>query len=451
MKKIILLLLIIIPYFVSAKDFKIQGTIKNYHTAQVYLSSVYGDKLNILDSTLTDRNGNFEFVFGEEKQNGMYRLFFANNKKIDLLFNFENIVFESNVSDPINGMLIKESNENSIYYNYLLRRNYDQYRLELLQPVLMYYPKTDDFFKTISSEFNDIQKGLSEFTRDLLYKNKNTYAAALIAMEQKPLLLVDLNPQQQQLYLREHYFDAINFNDESLLRSNAITTSILTYLSFYQNQNLSKEQLEAAFMRAVEVILSKTKTNIEIHNFVIEYLINGFESYGFNSVITHMAEWLSNPENCELPEGSNSLQERLNTIKKLAPGNQAPNIVGADLSGKLIKLDEIKSNYTLVVFWASWCPHCTELLPDLHNFYQENSSQLEVLSISIDTSKVELNAFLNTFNPTWSTIADFKGWDGIAAIDYGIHSTPTMLLLDEQKRIIGNIEDVRELEQKLKL
>ena len=450
MKKFILFIFLIIPFCLSAKYYKIQGTIKNYNSAQVFLSSIYGDKLSILDSTFTDRDGNFQFGFNESRLNGMYRLFFANNKKLDFIYNFENIIFESNVTDPLNSIKIINSVENKVYYNYLIRRNYDQYRLELLQPVLMYYPKTDAFFKAISTEFNNIQKGLSEFIRDLLFKNKGTYVAALIAMEQKPLLMPDLNPEQQQLYLKEHYFDAIKFDDESLLRSNAITTTVLSYLSLYQNQNLTKDELESAFMNAVDVILTQTKNNIEIHNFVIDYLINGFEIYGFNNVITHMAEWLSNPDNCEIPEESNSLKERLNTIKKLSAGNQSPNIIGIDLSGNEINLNEIKSKYTLVVFWASWCPHCTTLLPELNDYYESQTDQLAVLSISIDTSAIELNNFLKTFNPKWTTLADFKGWNGKAAIDFGIHATPTMFLLDDKKKILGNLESIRELERALK-
>ncbi|MBU1012258.1 MAG: AhpC/TSA family protein [Bacteroidetes bacterium] len=450
MKKITLFVFIIIPFFLSAKEYKIQGNIKNYNSAQVFLSSVYGDKLDILDSTLTDRDGNFQFLFSQDQPNGMYRLFFANNKKLDLLFNYENIIFESNVSDPINSIVVKESVENKTYYKYLLRKNYDQYRLELLQPVLMYYPKTDVFFKTISSEFNSIQKGLSEFTRDLLYLNKDTYAAALIAMEQKPLLLPDLNPEQQQMYLREHYFESVKFDNESLLRSNVITSTILSYLSLYQNQNLSKDQLEDEFIKAVNIILSHSKSNIEIHNFVIDYLINGFENYGFNKVINHMADWLSNPENCDMPEDSNSLKERLNTIKKLAPGNQAPNIIETDLAGNTINLNEIKSKFTLVVFWASWCPHCKNLLTELDRFYHSQKDKLAMVSISIDTSKTDMNTYLKTLKPEWKTIADFKGWDGKTAIDYGIHSTPSMFLLDEKKKILGKAESIFELQQLMK-
>ncbi len=269
MKKITLLSLLIIPVLLFSQDYKVNGTIKNYNSAPVFLSSVYGDKLEILDSIQTDQNGNFQFTFDESKSAGMYRLFFANQQKIDLLYKYEDISFTSIVTDPINQIKFYESDENKIYYKYLLRRNYDQYRLELLQPVLMYYPKTDPFFNTISNEFNKIQKGLSEFTRDILYNNPKTLAGSIIAMSQKPLLKPDLNPEQQQLFLREHYFDQIKFVDESLLQTNAITTTILSYLSLYQNQNLSKDELEEEFMRAVEVILTHTQSNIKIHNFVI--------------------------------------------------------------------------------------------------------------------------------------------------------------------------------------
>ena len=450
MKKIIIIFLLFFSIQVSAKDYKINGTIKNYHSAQVFLSSVYGDKLNIIDSTFTDRDGNFELSIDENLPKGMYRLFFANDQKIDLLFNSEDIVFESNVTDPINQIRFLESLENKVYYEYILRRNYDQYRLELLQPVLLYYPKSDAFFETISEEFNSIQIGLAEFTKDLQYKNKATYASLIIGIDQKPLLLPTLNPEQQKMFIREHYFDHIKFDDASLLNSNAITSAILSYLSLYQDQNLTKEQLEREFMRAVEEILTHTQSNIEIHNFVIEYLINGFENFGFNNVITHMADWLSNPENCDLPKGSSSLEDRLNTIKSLAPGNLAPNIVGLDVDGNSFNLKDIESKNTLLIFWASWCPHCTEMMPELSDFLNTSETQLKVVSISIDTSKTDLIDFEQTFNPPWKTLVDINGWDGKAAIDYGLHATPTLFLLDENKKIIANIDSIKELRRKLK-
>ena len=69
------------------------------------------------------------------------------------------------------------------------------------------------------------------------------------------------------------------------------------------------------------------------------------------------------------------------------------------------------------MFWASWCPHCTQLIPKFAEFYQSQKDQLAVISISLDTSRVEMNAFLDPINPGWINMAEFKGWDGKAAID----------------------------------
>ncbi|MCP4552210.1 MAG: redoxin domain-containing protein [Bacteroidetes bacterium] len=48
----------------------------------------------------------------------------------------------------------------------------------------------------------------------------------------------------------------------------------------------------------------------------------------------------------------------------------------------MVELKSIDSKYTLVIFWVSWCPHCTNLLPELHEFYLDKKGQLEMISIS---------------------------------------------------------------------
>lgn len=450
MKKILFLITFFLPIYLSGQAYQINGTINNYHSAKIYLASVYGDKFDIQDSIKSDFSGKFTFSIPDDTPTGLFRLYFANNKTIDLILNKENITFTTELSEPVNQIKISASTENQIYYRYILKRNYDQYRLELLQPVLFYYPITDPFYQDISSQFNQIQQGLNTFTQKLLDLNSQTYAGKLIAIDRKPLINIELNPQQQQVYLREHYFDLIKFDDPSLLRSNAITSSLLTYLSLYQDQSLTKDQLEDEFIRAVDMMLAVTAENIEIHNFAIEYLINGFESYGFDKVNSHIANILMSDEDCENLEDETELARRLATIKMLSPGKQAPAIIAQDLNHRLVELKSITSKYTMLVFWASWCPHCTTLLPDLHEFYLEVKDQMEVISISIDTSQKVLNDFIVTHNFEWPTICQFEGWDSPLAKIYGIYSTPTLLLLDENKIIIGRPGTIGEIRQLIK-
>lgn len=52
----------------------------------------------------------------------------------------------------------------------------------------------------------------------------------------------------------------------------------------------------------------------------------------------------------------------------------------ADKNENLIDLSKIRSDEILLVFYASWCPHCQELVPQLNEFFKSNKG-IDVLSI----------------------------------------------------------------------
>jgi len=55
--------------------------------------------------------------------------------------------------------------------------------------------------------------------------------------------------------------------------------------------------------------------------------------------------------------------------------------------GKTIKLSDYTDNPTLVVFWASWCPHCVRELPVLDRMYKDlHSKGLNMLAIDLDST-----------------------------------------------------------------
>ena len=97
-----------------------------------------------------------------------------------------------------------------------------------------------------------------------------------------------------------------------------------------------------------------------------------------------------------------------------------PNIVEPDLSGKLVELNKIKSEKTLIIFYASWCPHCKTLVPQVYKVYKEQrEKKFEVLAISIDSSKTDWQNFIkNEGLDEWLNVCDLKGWEGKTAVDY---------------------------------
>ncbi len=61
-------------------------------------------------------------------------------------------------------------------------------------------------------------------------------------------------------------------------------------------------------------------------------------------------------------------------------------------------LSDIKSKYTVVVFGASWCPKCTEELPEIAKHYPKWKAQgVEVVFVSLDENKEMFKKFTSIF------------------------------------------------------
>jgi thiol-disulfide isomerase/thioredoxin len=95
---------------------------------------------------------------------------------------------------------------------------------------------------------------------------------------------------------------------------------------------------------------------------------------------------------------------------------------------------DIKSEKTLIVFWASWCPHCTEEMPKVNEWVKDHPDT-KVLAISLDDNKAEYDLAIKQL-PNLSHHTDLKKWDGKAATDYFVYGTPTFILLDKDKKIL---------------
>jgi thiol-disulfide isomerase/thioredoxin len=124
-------------------------------------------------------------------------------------------------------------------------------------------------------------------------------------------------------------------------------------------------------------------------------------------------------------------------FSKMTVGQTAPDISTTDPLKKEIKLSSIAKPYTLVVFWASWCPTCEELLPKLETWYKSKIMDMEILAISIDTTGTDWKNALAKNSYTFLHGCDLKGWNGKAAEDLCIYATPTMMILDRYRKIIA--------------
>lgn len=135
-----------------------------------------------------------------------------------------------------------------------------------------------------------------------------------------------------------------------------------------------------------------------------------------------------------------TLKERVNKLKMVAVGQQAPDFTMNDENGNPVKLSEVyaQNEYTLVDFWASWCGPCRRENPNVVAIYNDYKSKgLGVFGVSLDNDKAKWLKAVADDQLAWQHVSDLKGWKNEAAAIYSVTSIPANLLIDRNGKIVG--------------
>jgi len=134
--------------------------------------------------------------------------------------------------------------------------------------------------------------------------------------------------------------------------------------------------------------------------------------------------------------------QRAAEVKKiqssLVEGTPFPGFDEKDINGKPLSIANYKGKVVLVDFWATWCPLCLVELPNVMATYKKYHDQgFEVIGISLDEDRQQLEKFLKAKAMTWPQYNDGLYWKTKLAVKYGIEQLPSNYLLDGKGTIIG--------------
>ncbi len=432
----------------------IRGEIKDCPAEKVYLAAAFGHGLNVLDSARV-RKDEFEMTLSSAGETGLYRIVVKTgneSRSFPLIIDQEDIILRTGFPEMIEDMEIVQSDENKAYYAFIHRDQEFQEKLNLLTSILDKYPEENDFYKNAGNEYESVQKQRRGLIEEYEDEHKGLFAARIIRMKKKPFIKARLTKDKRTAFLKEHFFDPVRFADTMLLNSDIYRNLILDYLSLYRERNLSREEQEKKFVKAVNEILDHAYENQQVFEYALQYITDGFERYQMDYVLNFIAENHLSRLRCE-DEGMDEnqrLKQRLESFKLLASGKQAPDFQFTSVGGENIQLDDFKDDYSLIVFWSTSCNHCKRLLPRVDRLYDDYRDQLKVVSVSLDTSKTDYQRFIRRIDADWVFKADFKGWNDPMALRYNIYATPTMIFLDPDLKIIDTPVSFRELKGLLK-
>jgi thiol-disulfide isomerase/thioredoxin len=140
------------------------------------------------------------------------------------------------------------------------------------------------------------------------------------------------------------------------------------------------------------------------------------------------------------------IRERVNSMKPVLVDKIMPDLALSDLNRKPLSIHGIKSDYTVVFFYSPTCGHCKEAAPILKEFYDKNKDKgLKVLAVATEQSpewkkyvqNYKLEELLHGYDFTQQT--DYR-------LKYDVFATPTVYVLDKNKKIIARRMPVEQLD-----
>ncbi len=188
-----------------------------------------------------------------------------------------------------------------------------------------------------------------------------------------------------------------------------------------------------------------------------EVIIVGMEYIDFDSDYEHL---LSMEKGMRRKYENTEMHERVKTaiykyeiaqIKVKNIGERAPQLILPGVDGKDVKMEDLKGNYILIDFWASWCGPCRAEHPRLIRLYNTYNEQgFEVYSIALDKDKQKWLEAIKKDNLPWEYhVSNLMMFQSPAVDIYDVKSIPFNVLIDREGNVIAFNLKGQKLEDKL--
>ena len=425
---------------IEAQTIKGKLNIQRQTNKQVDLYRTEGKYKYKIDSTKVLTDGSFTFKYKKHLK-GFYKLTLGNeNNIVDVILNpsepivslaFSQIRLEK-------GLDVLESNENKAYWEFKKEDSAVQSKIKNLKKQRGQFKSQANEVKVneMTNQIIKLEKELFNFVQTVINKYPTTF------FSKTKIASLSKTPKDKATY-----FDDLDFSNESLIRSDVYATRFQDYIIKHSGHT------EVGYYNAVDDIMKKSKVNEKVFEFALYNLLDGFYGSGLEDVATYIMEEYFYGEACGEIEINDLLRSKADLIKNLQIGNTPPDFTIKSNYGADVNLKNTCANnkYTIIMFWATHCPHCMRDLPGFVPVYNEYKSKgLEVIGVALDVNKTKWKNTIEEKGFNWKNVSQFGNYKSPVCIDYKINKTPSWFILDSSMKIIAKPKGKQEILRFLK-
>ena len=458
MKRIFIPLLITFFYWgASAQSYSVTLHAPGYKSGIAYLTYHMGKNLNVEDSAAVNNKGIAIFEGKRKLPGGIYAMVLpGKNKLVDFFIDKEQVInITIDTTDLLNKTVVTGSKENIAFQQY---QQYMAVKGKVWEAErTAYNQSTTKADSTLhENNYSKLNKELNDYRENVIKTQPNSMMATVLsAMKEPPLLHSNPATHQDSLdnyyYYKSHYWDGITFMDERIIRSPFFLPKFEKY---YRDIII---QHPDSIIKDADYQLLLARSCPEMYKFLLNWLTDEYISpkyMGQDAVFVHLFEkyhskgltsWLNEKQN-------ETISRRAYMLMANLIGAKAADLEMLDTAGKVSPLYNVVADYTIVCFWDPNCGHCKEEVPKLDSIYHASWKQhgVKMYGVLSGDAKEDLKPvwtkYIREHNlGEWINVYQTKEMEAAASASqkpsyrqlYDVTMTPTLFLLDKEKRIIG--------------
>lgn len=459
MKKVTLFLLaalISVKAMAEAGGYEIKLTIKELPNQDIILGYYFNSKMYVRDTVRTDVAGLAVFKDPEALPGGLYLFYLPNGKYFDVLVADEqHFTIRTDTMDLIGNMSISGARESEQFLNYQMfidkqHKNYDRLRKEL-------EAAGEDVQAKLREQAEALGNEVSAYMNKEISLNQGTFYAKFLKGLQDPEIPDfdapegTANPDsviqaRTYYYYKEHYFDNIDLQDGRFLRTPYFAQKLETFID-----RLVIQVPDSVVNEGIKLI-EKARGNEEMFRFLVQFMFNHANEskiMGMDAAMVAFAEkyYLTGEATWADKEFLDKLETRVREMKPTLIGNKAQELRMESLEGQVYSLHELNAEIMILAFFEPSCGHCKKEIPKLYREvfepYRDKGVQVFAVYTMADReewtnfiNEHELYDWINVYDPYHQThFRDF----------YDIKTTPSIYILDRNKKIIAKKLDVDQM------